>query len=130
MVNAYAAAAAALGAGVCTASPVVGIGEAGGDRVAVQAQDRRIYTTPTVICTVALVEQLGAMVDVDLPIKPLRRQIASSTPLDPRPPRVPFTIDYSTTAYFHCNDDGSGLLVGIADKRQEAVRYLGDNGLA
>ncbi len=120
VVNAYAAAAAALGAEICTASPVVGIEEAGGDRVAVHTRDGRVYTTPTVICTCgAWSKQLGAMVDVDLPIEPLRRQIAFTTPLHPRPPRVPFTIDYSTTAYFHCNDDGSGLLVGIADKRQD-----------
>ena len=58
------------------------------------------------------------MVDVDLPIEPLRRQIAFTTPLYPRPPRVPFTIDYSTTTYFHGNNDGSGLLIGIADKEQ------------
>ena len=32
----------------------------------------------------------------------------------PRPPRVPFTIDYSTTAYFHGAEDG-GLLMGWAD---------------
>ena len=77
VVNAYAAAAAALGAEICTASPVVGIEEAGGDRVAVHTRDGRIYTTPTVICTCgAWSKQLGAMVDVDLPIEPLRRQIA------------------------------------------------------
>ena len=31
---------------------------------------------------------------------------------------MPFTIDYSTTAYFHGNDSGAGLLLGIADKTQ------------
>jgi sarcosine oxidase, subunit beta len=53
-------------------------------------------------------------VDLDLPIEPLRRQIALTPPLTPRPPRVPFTIDYSTTAYFHGTEDG-GLLMGWAD---------------
>lgn len=120
VVNAYADAAAALGAEICTASPVVGIEQSDGDRVAVHTRDGRIFTTPTVICTCgAWSKQIGAMVDVDLPIEPLRRQIAFTTTLHPRPPRVPFTIDYSTTAYFHCNDDGSGLLIGIADKEQE-----------
>jgi sarcosine oxidase subunit beta len=110
VVNTYAAAAAQLGAEICKESPVVGIEQAGGDRVAVRTQDGRVYTTPTVICTCgAWSKQIGAMVDVDLPIEPLRRQIAFTTSLYPRPPRVPFTIDYSTTAYFHCNDDGSGL---------------------
>jgi sarcosine oxidase subunit beta len=119
VVNAYADAAATLGAKICTASPVVGIDRANGDRVTVHTRDGRAYTTPTVICTCgAWSRQIGAMVDVDLPIEPLRRQIAFTATLHPRPPRVPFTIDYSTTAYFHCNDDGSGLLLGIADKEQ------------
>ena len=119
VVNTYAAAAAQLGAEIYTASPVIGIEQAGGDRLAVRTQDGRVFNTPTVICTCgAWSKQIGAMVDVDLPIEPLRRQIAFTTPLYPRPPRVPFTIDYSTTAYFHCNDDGSGLLIGIADKKQ------------
>jgi sarcosine oxidase subunit beta len=119
VVDAYAAAAAALGAEICTTSPVVGIERAQRDRVAVHTTDGHVYSTPTVICTCgAWSKQVGAMVDVDLPIEPLRRQIAFTTSLQPRPPRVPFTIDYSSTAYFHCNDDGSGLLIGIADKNQ------------
>lgn len=119
VVNAYASAAAALGAEIHTNTAVVGIDKADGDLVTVHTGNGRTYSTPTVICTCgAWSKQVGAMVDVDLPIEPLRRQIAFTTPLDPRPPRVPFTIDYSTTAYFHCSDDGSGLLVGIADKEQ------------
>ena len=119
VVNAYADAAAALGAEIYTSSPVVGI-ERSDDGVAVHTQDGRVYTTPTVVCTCgAWSKRVGAMVEVELPIEPLRRQIAFTTALHPRPPQVPFTIDYSTTAYFHCNDDGSGLLIGIADKQQE-----------
>jgi sarcosine oxidase subunit beta len=54
------------------------------------------------------------MVGVDLPIEPLRRQIAFSPPIPARPPRLPFTIDYSTTAYFH-GAAGGGLLMGWSD---------------
>ena len=119
VVNAYAAAAAERGAEVHAHSSVVGIDQVGDGRVAVRTRDGRVYTTPTVICTCgAWSKQIGAMVDVELPVEPLRRQIAFTKPMDPRPPRVPFTIDYSTTAYFHGNDDGSGLLIGIADKKQ------------
>jgi sarcosine oxidase subunit beta len=118
VVNAYAAAAAELGAELRTHSPVVGIDQVGDGRVAVRTRDGRVYTTPTVICTCgAWSGQIGAMVDVELPIEPLRRQIAFTEPMVPRPLRVPFTIDYSTTAYFHGNDDGSGLLLGIADTK-------------
>jgi sarcosine oxidase subunit beta len=118
VVNAYAAGAAALGVEVHTNSPVVGIDQAGQGRVAVRTRDGRVFRTPAVICTCgAWSRRIGAMVDVDLPIVPLRRQIVFSAPLTPQPPRVPFTIDHTTTAYFH-GDDGSGLLLGIADQSE------------
>src|SRR5205823_283456 len=92
----------------------------GDGRVAVRTRDGQVYRTPTVICTCgAWSKKVGAMVDVELPIEPLRRQIAFAQPMDPRPPRVPVTIDYATTAYFHGNDDGSGLLLGIADEKAQ-----------
>lgn len=120
VVNAYAAAAVTLGAKVYTDSPVVGIDQVGDGRVAVRTRDGRVYITPTVICTCgAWSKKIGAMADVELPIEPLRRQIAFTKPMEPRPLRVPFTIDYSTTAYFHGNDDGSGLLIGMASKNEQ-----------
>lgn len=121
VVNAYAAAAVALGAEVRTHSPVVGIEQVGDGRVAVRTRDRGGYTTSAVICTCgAWSKQIGAMAGVELPVEPLRRQIVFTEPMDPRPPSVPFTIDYSTTTYFHRNDDGSGLLIGMADSKQRA----------
>ncbi len=76
------------------------------------------FVTPTVVCAAgAWSGRVGSMVGVDLPIRPLRRQIAFTPPLTPRPPRVPFTIDYSTTAYFHGSEDG-GLLLGWADPQE------------
>jgi sarcosine oxidase subunit beta len=121
VVNAYAAAAVALGAEVHTHSPVVGIEQVGDGRVAVRTRDRGGYTTSAVICTCgAWSKQIGAMAGVELPVEPLRRQIVFTEPMDPRPPSVPFTIDYSTTTYFHRNDDGSGLLIGMADSKQRA----------
>ena len=63
------------------------------------------------------------MAGVDLPIRPLRREVAFTGPSLPptAPPAraegVPFTIDYSTTAYFHPAEDG-GLLMGWSDPDQ------------
>jgi glycine/D-amino acid oxidase-like deaminating enzyme len=120
VVNAYAAAAAAQGAQVRTGSPVVGIDQLGNGRVVVRTADGAGFATPTVICTAgAWSSGLAAMVDVVLPIEPLRRQIAFTAPISPPPPaRTPFTIDFSTTTYFHCADDGRGLLIGMADPSQ------------
>lgn len=119
VVNAYADAAAALGVEVHTGTSVAGIDQVGEGRVAVRTRDGRVFTTPTVICTCgAWSPRIGAMVGVDLPIVPLRRQIVFTAPLTPPPPRVPFTIDHTTTTYFHGDDGGSGLLLGIADQAE------------
>jgi sarcosine oxidase subunit beta len=56
------------------------------------------------------------MAGVHLPVRPVRRQLAFTAPLAPRAPRIPFTIDFASTAYFHNSDDG--LLFGLADPEQ------------
>jgi sarcosine oxidase, subunit beta len=120
VVNAYAAAAVALGAEVYPQSAVTGIDRAGDGRAAVHTRDGRVYVAPTIICTCgAWSAQVGAMVGVELPVVPLRRQVAFTKTMVPQPPSVPFTIDHSTTAYFHRNDDGSGLLIGLADQEEK-----------
>lgn len=119
VVSTYASAAAGLGVQINTRCPVEGINRLNNGRVAVHTRDGRVFITSTLICAAgAWSPQIGAMVGVDLPIQPLRRQIAFTTPLQPRPLPGPFTIDFSTTAYFHGNDDGTGLLLGIADPAQ------------
>jgi sarcosine oxidase subunit beta len=114
VVHGYADAATARGVQIRTQTAVTAV-EATADGQALIRTSDGAHLTPTVICTAgAWSRQIGAMVDVDLPIEPLRRQIAFTPPLTPPPPRVPFTIDYSTTAYFHGTEDG-GLLMGWAD---------------
>lgn len=122
VVRGWADAAAALGAEVRTHCPVLGIDEAADGSGYVVRTDHGDITTATVICAAgAWSPHIGAMVGVNLPIEPLRRQIAFTPPLPANAPDVPFTIDYSTTAYFHRSDD-AGMLLGIADPDQ-AVGY-------
>ncbi|MCW2811610.1 MAG: sarcosine oxidase subunit beta [Friedmanniella sp.] len=119
VVAGYAAAATALGAEIRTGTPVVGLTAVGG-RALVEIADGTVYETPAVVCTAgAWSGEVGRWAGVELPVTPLRRQIAFTPPLTPRPVPVPFTIDYSTTAYFHCAEDG-GLLLGWADPAQAA----------
>ena len=59
------------------------------------------------------------MVGVALPVEPLRRQIGFTPALPPTPSAIPFTIDFSTTAYFHGAEDG-GLVVGMSDSGEKA----------
>ncbi|MGO4431360.1 FAD-dependent oxidoreductase, partial [Streptomyces sp. MCAF7] len=61
--------------------------------------------------------QIGDMAGINLPILPVRRQLAFTAPLAPPAPRIPFTIDFASSGYFHNSDDG--LLFGLADPDQE-----------
>lgn len=65
---------------------------------------------------------VGRMAGVDLPVEPVRRQIAfAEAPAGSRRPatpsgELPFTLDLSTTFYVHGSPDG--LLLGISDPAQ------------
>lgn len=118
VVRGYAGVAAALGVEIRTGTAVLGIESAAGEAL-VRTADAT-YRTPVVICTAgAWSAQIGALVGVALPISPLRRQIGFTAPVAGRPDRLPFTIDYSSTAYFHGSEDG-GLLLGWADPAEPA----------
>ncbi|MDT0353085.1 NAD(P)/FAD-dependent oxidoreductase [Pseudonocardia charpentierae] len=117
-VRGLAGAAQARGVQVRTGSAVTGIDAAPGGMARIHLADGADVLTPTVVCAAgAWSRTVGEMVGVDLPVTPKRREIAFTPALSPRPPQVPFTIDYSTTAYFHGSQDG-GLLLGWADPDQ------------
>jgi sarcosine oxidase subunit beta len=77
--------------------------------------DRGSLETDTLIIAAgAWSRRLGRMVGMDLPVEPLRRMIGVTEPLHSPPPAgLPFTLDLSTTLYFHGTDDGA-LLLGIS----------------
>lgn len=116
VVRGYADAAARAGVRFATHTRVNGMDTAG-DRVSAVHTDRGTIACATVICTAgAWSGQIGAMAGVDLPVRPVRRQLAFTEPLSPSAPRIPFTIDFTSSAYFHNSDDG--LLFGLADPGQ------------
>jgi sarcosine oxidase subunit beta len=117
-VRGWAADAARRGVTVRTGVGVAGIDAVAGGRAVVTATDGARYVAPAVVCAAgAWSTEVGAMAGVDLPIVALRRQIAFTPPVRPAATDVPFTIDYTTTAYFHGTEDG-GLLLGWADPGQ------------
>jgi len=72
------------------------------------------YLTDTVVCAAGPWSQaIGAMVGVDLPVVPMRRQVLTTEPLEGLDPRTPFSIDLGTSFYFH--GEGAGLLLGMSD---------------
>ncbi|MEU6775033.1 FAD-binding oxidoreductase [Streptomyces sp. NPDC046759] len=117
VVQGYARAAARAGVALATHTAVTGI-DTTGNRVSGVRTSRGRIACSTVICTAgAWSARIGAMAGVDLPVRPVKRQLAFTEPLSPPAPRIPFTIDFSSTAYFHNSDDG--LLFGLADPDQE-----------
>ncbi|MGA4845018.1 NAD(P)/FAD-dependent oxidoreductase [Streptomyces sp. G5(2025)] len=116
VVQGYARAAALSGAVFASHTTVTGMDMAG-DGVTAVHTDRGRVSCATVVCAAgAWSAGIGSMAGVDLPVCPLKRQLAFTVPLVPAAPRIPFTIDFASSAYFHNSDDG--LLLGLADPRQ------------
>ena len=116
VVNGYAGAARRAGARLVRDCAVTAIDSSGGTLTHVVTEKGTI-TTDTVICTAgAWSKDLGAMVGVDLPVEPLRRQILTTEPMPDLDPHTPFTIDFSTSFYFH--GEGQGLLLGMSDPHE------------
>lgn len=116
VVHGYAAAARALGARVLRHTEVTGI-ELRGDRITGVATTLGRIATDTVVCAAGPWSRaVGAMAGVDLPVVPLRRQIAVTEPLAEPRPGLPMTIDFTTSLYFHA--EGPGLLLGMSDPEE------------
>ncbi|MEV3913717.1 NAD(P)/FAD-dependent oxidoreductase [Streptomyces canus] len=113
VVYGYAADARRHGATILRHTQVTGIDLRGDDITGVVTSRGRI-ATDTVICAAgAWSRAVGAMVGVDLPVEPLRRQIAVTEPVEGLPPDLPMTIDFTSSLYFHA--EGPGLLLGMSD---------------
>ena len=70
-------------------------------------------TGTVIIAAGAWSMKLGAMLGVQLPVQAIRRQVGFTPQLDRPHPEVPFTLDLSTTLYFH--NYRNGLLLGISN---------------
>lgn len=117
VVAAYAAAAAQSGVAIREHTEVLDIGVSAGAVSEVRTLRGTIATQHIVIATGAWSTKLGELVDTFLPVVPVRRQIGfTAAPRRPFP-TVPFTLDLSTTMYFH--NSGDGMLLGISNPEQE-----------
>ncbi|MFF4037444.1 NAD(P)/FAD-dependent oxidoreductase [Streptomyces sp. NPDC001816] len=117
VVHGYAAAARAHGVRILRHTELTGI-ELHGDTITAVSTTLGRIATDTVICAAgAWSRAVGAMVGVDLPVQPLRRQIAVTEPVPGLPPTLPMTIDFTTSLYFHA--EGPGLLLGMSDPDEE-----------
>ncbi|HEX5403628.1 MAG TPA: FAD-binding oxidoreductase [Pseudonocardiaceae bacterium] len=114
----YATAARRLGATLLTGVTVTGIDMAGDEARMVRTEHGGI-AAGTVICAAgAWSRAVGQWVGTDLPVTPVKRQVMVTEPMPGLAPVVPFTIDFSTSFYFH--REGRGVLLGMSDPGQEA----------
>jgi sarcosine oxidase subunit beta len=119
----YARAARRAGARLIRGCAVTGIATDGTTITAVETSHGTI-TTDAVICAAgAWSRQVGDLAGVDLPVVPMRRQILTTEPVAGLDPHTPFTIDFSTSFYFH--GEGPGLLLGMSDPDEEPGFRLG-----
>ena len=127
VVQGYAAAAAALGTRVVQACPVIGIDEAGG-RITGVRTERGTIATDTVVCTAgAWSGEVGAMLDLEIPVRGEPRHMWFSPESGGLRGDLPLTIDFSTSFYFH--SEGPGIVFGgreaaIEDVAEHALRRM------
>lgn len=117
VVQAYADAAAALGVCVLEHTEVMDVAASGGTITSVTTNRGTITTDAVICCAGAWSQRVGDMVNVNLPVVPVRRQIGMTRQMSSPMPTVPFTLDLSTTMYFH--NYRNGMLLGISNSNQE-----------
>jgi sarcosine oxidase subunit beta len=110
VVNGYMAAARHLGVQAFNGVEVTGIQIRDQGIEAVQTSQGEIKTKIVVNAAGPWAAQLGALANIDLPIRPERQQILVTAPIPDLPPDFPFVIDFHERLYFH--REGAGLLTG------------------
>jgi len=110
VVQGYTAGARRRGVQLLTGVEVTGIRVQAGKVTGVQTSQGAIDAPVVVNAAGPWAGQVAAMAGVQLPISPVRRQIAVTTPLPEVPADFPFVIDFSRNLYFH--REGRGVLTG------------------
>lgn len=116
VVQGYIKGARRLGAKCLTEVEVTGIKVEGGRVRSVQTNKGEIATPIVVNAAGPWAAQIGAMAGIDIPVAPVRRQIAVTTPIPQLPPDFPFVIDFARSLYFH--REGPGILTGMSNPNQ------------
>jgi sarcosine oxidase subunit beta len=114
LLQGYVTRARELGATLLTNAPATAV-EVGAGRV------RRVLTpqgpieTPTVVIAAGpWSAEVGALLGVEVPVQPIRRQIAVTTAIPGLRADFPFVIDFTRALYFH--REGPGILTGMSNR--------------
>jgi sarcosine oxidase subunit beta len=118
LLQGYVSQARKLGATLLTKAPVTGIDVVDGRVTGVSTEDGRIATSNVVIAAGPWSGLVGDMAGIELPVEPIKRQIAVTGEIPNLRADFPFVIDFSKSLYFH--REGRGILTGKSNVDQEA----------
>ena len=105
------------GARILLNTSVTGIDREGGKVAAVHTSRGRVATDRVVNAAGAWAKQVADMVDIDLPVEPLRRKLVHTQAFDQIPMHLPMVIDM--TDGFHFRREGAGVLLAWHDGKDE-----------
>ncbi len=114
VVDGYARAARERGARLLTQVRVLGAHVEGGRVRALRTTRGDLDVGAVVNAAGPFARDVGEMLGVDVPVRPLRRQIAVTGPLPGLRSDFPFVIDFTSGLYFH--REGPGVLTGMANR--------------
>jgi len=83
----------------------------------IQTKRGHIKTPLVVNCAGPFAKEIGKMVGAEVKVEPYKRQIVNTAELDFIKPGIPMVVDVKSGLY--CHKEGSGLLLGWADKERE-----------
>ena len=113
LLSGYVARAKEKGVSFREQQPVIGI-EREGDRVTgVRTASGDISCATVVNAAGAWAAEVGVFAGVELPIRPLRRQIFVTEPVPGLDRDFPLTVEFASSLYFH--RESGGVLMGMAD---------------
>jgi sarcosine oxidase subunit beta len=113
LLQGYVANARRLGATMRSGARATGIDVRDGTVHGVHTDSGTIAAKRVLIAAGAWSAEIGAMAGVDLPIRPVRRQIAVTNPIPDLRADFPFVIDFSRSLYFH--REGNAILTGMSN---------------
>jgi sarcosine oxidase subunit beta len=117
VVQGYAVAARRLGARLITECEVTGIEVVDGQVRSVTTKRGPLACRHVINAAGPWMGPIGAMAGVEIPVRPVRRQMATTTPLPELPADFPFVVDFAQSLYFH--REGDGILTGMSNPAQE-----------
>ncbi len=95
---------------------VTGIDVRGGAVAGVQTAVGAVACAAVVNAAGPWLALVGALAGIEIPVTPVRRQMATTTALPTLPHDFPFVIDFAQSLYFH--REGEGILTGMSNPDQ------------